>query len=122
MISLVDTKTLVSSAPLSFAKETDSIIIVIHILNQSIRHNEGVIVTLPANQIECSIYEPIEARLVYPNQEELEIKDGFITVPPVSIHSIVVLTLPKDQQPLTIILVNPSRELKCFAELVGITI
>ena len=72
--------------------------IVIHILNQSIRHNEGVIVTLPANQIECSIYEPIEARLVYPNQEELEIKDGLITVPPVSIHSVVVLTLPKDQQ------------------------
>jgi hypothetical protein len=71
--------------------------LIVHILNQSIRHNDGVIVPLRDCRIRCTSYRPIAASLVYPTQERLAIDGASIAVPPVSVHSIVLLTLPAGQ-------------------------
>jgi len=68
--------------------------IIVHLLNQSIRGNDGIIVPLPKSQLELTKFEPTEAKIVYPNNEILEIKEGVINIPSISIHSIVSLKLP----------------------------
>ena len=71
--------------------------LIVHVLNQSVRHNDGVIVPLRDCHIQCTDYEPVAATLVYPSQEELAINGRLIAVPPVSVHSILAITLPGEQ-------------------------
>ena len=68
--------------------------IIVHLLNQSIRGNEGIVVPIPESQLLLTKFKPTEARIVYPNNEILEIKEGVINIPPISIHTIVSLKLP----------------------------
>jgi hypothetical protein len=51
-----------------------------------------VIVPLRDCRIRFTTLEPVAARLVYPSPEELAIDGLLLTVPPVSVHSILTIT------------------------------
>ncbi|MDP7397933.1 MAG: hypothetical protein QF541_13770 [Lentisphaeria bacterium] len=63
--------------------------LIVHVLNQSVRNNRGAVVPLRDCRICCERATPKAARTVYPVQESLAIEGRTITLPPVEIHTVV---------------------------------
>lgn len=63
--------------------------LIVHVLNQSVRNNSGVIVPISGCQIKGIDYRFNSAKLVYPLQEKLVIEDNTIKLPEIDIHIIV---------------------------------
>ena len=64
-------------------------VLIVHVLNQSVRNNRGAVVPLRDCRICCERATPKAARTVYPVQESLAIEGRTITLPPVEIHTVV---------------------------------
>ncbi len=75
------------AAEATFFRKDDRLIV--HVLNQSVRHNRGVVTPLRDCRIRCDAYSPKSARVVYPQEAPLTIDGAVIAVPPVEIHTIV---------------------------------
>jgi hypothetical protein len=63
--------------------------LIVHVLNQSVRNNNGTVVPLRSCRIHCPGCTPKAARTVFPRTRALRIADGAIVLPPVEIHTIV---------------------------------
>lgn len=61
----------------------------VHVLNQSVRTNQGTALKLNDLSIEMIDYRALAARVVYPEEMPLEVEGQKIALPPVEIHTIV---------------------------------
>ena len=63
--------------------------LIVHVLNQSVRNNNGVVIPLRDCALKCAKFSPKTARLVFPQKQALKIKGSSIVLPPIDIHAIV---------------------------------
>lgn len=67
--------------------------LIAHILNQSIRNNNGVVNPVRDCKLECIDFVPTSARTVYPVERALDVSGRIIELPPVELHTIVEINI-----------------------------